>query len=215
MRRIRVSIAALLATVSAGAQDIPFVPGQEPPGGLSDTDKSAALAAIDALAAELQVPKEKIEVDTVRAVEWRDSSIGCPKPGLAYLDVITPGHKVTLRADGQLYVVHEAGSRAIVCRQAKALGGIPPQWERVFGPQLVEARRDLASRIGVPEPEIRFVGAVGKTFSDASLDCPDPGVEYAKANVHGWVLRFSHDNREYSYHTDLKRTIPCPPIATD
>jgi hypothetical protein len=213
MTRLRVSIAALLAAFAAGAQDIPFVPGQAPPGGLSDTERGAALVAIDALAAELQVPKEKIEVDTVRAVEWRDSSIGCPKPGMAYLDVVSAGHKVTLRVDGQFYVVHEAGNEAFVCKQAKALGGITPQRELVFGPQVMEARRDLAARIGAPEGQILFLAAEGKTFADASLDCPDPGVEYAKAEVRGWVLRFGYDNRVYSYHTDLKRTIPCPPIS--
>ena len=108
MTRIAVAVAATLAALAACAQDIRFVPGQGPAEALTDTERAVALLAIDTLAADLKVPREKIELDTVRAIDWRDSSLGCPKPGMAYLDVITPGHKVTLRVDGQIYVVHEA-----------------------------------------------------------------------------------------------------------
>jgi hypothetical protein len=33
-----------------------------------------------------------------QAVEWPDGSLGCPKPGVAYLQVITPGYHVVLVA---------------------------------------------------------------------------------------------------------------------
>lgn len=215
MTRIVVAIAASFVTLAACAQDVRFVPGQGAAEKLSDAERGAAVLAIDTLAAELKVPREEIEVDAVRAMEWRDSSIGCPKPGVAYLDVITPGYKVTLRVGKAIHVVHEAGDRALVCRQDKALGGIAPDRELTFGPQLVAARRDLAGRIGVTEREIQFVSADSKTWSDASLGCPEPGMQYAQAQVPGWVLTFRQGERLITYHTDLDRTIPCPPITSD
>ena len=144
-----------------------------------------AVAAIDALAADLKIPKEKIQVDTIRAVDWSNSSIGCPKPGVAYLEVITPGHKVTLRADGQVYVVHEAKERAFVCHDTKAFAGIDPKMQFVFGKQMVAAQKDLAERL--------HVAAAGhqarcpreqQTWDDAGLGCPDPGVTYAPVEGH-------------------------------
>jgi hypothetical protein len=215
MARIPFAVAATLVALAACAQDVRFVPGQGSAGTLSDAERGATELAIDTLAAELKIPREQIEVDTVRAMEWRDSSIGCPKPGVAYLDVITPGYKVTLRVGKAIHVVHEAGKRALVCRQDKALGGITPQRELTFGPQLVAARRDLAGRIGVTEREILFVSANSKTWSDASLGCPEPGLQYAQAEVPGWVLTFRQGKRLFTYHTDLDRTIPCPPISSD
>jgi hypothetical protein len=215
MTGIVVAIAASFITLAACAQDVRFVPGQGSPEKLSDAERGAAVLAIDTLAAKLKIPREQIEVDTVRAMEWRDSSIGCPKPGVAYLDVITPGYKVTLRVGKAIHVVHEAGNRALVCRQDKALGGITPERELTFGPQLVAARRDLAGRIGVTEREILFVSADSKTWSDASLGCPEPGMQYAQAQVPGWVLTFRQGERLFTYHTDLDRTIPCPPITSD
>ena len=215
MTRIVVAIATSFVTLAACAQDVRFVPGQGSAEKLSEAERGAAVLAIDTLAADLKIPREQIEVDTVRAMEWRDSSIGCPKPGVAYLDVITPGYKVTLRVGKAIHVVHEAGNRALVCRQDKALGGITPQRELTFGPQLVAARRDLAGRIGVTEREIQFVSADSKTWGDASLGCPEPGMQYAQAQVPGWVLTFRQGERLFTYHTDLDRTIPCPPITSD
>ena len=73
--------------------------------------------AIDALAAELGIARERIAVQSVTAVDWGDSSLGCPRPDMAYLSVVTPGHRVTLLAEGKRYSVHEANNRAFVCRQ--------------------------------------------------------------------------------------------------
>lgn len=171
--------------------------------------------AIDALSAKLGIAKERIAVDTIRSVEWRDSSIGCPQPGQAYLQVITPGHKITLRVDSQIYVVHEARHRAFVCHDGKDIGAPAPQFKLVFGEQLRVARKDLAARLGVPESEIRPASAEEKTWDDGSLGCPEPGVAYPPVPVAGWVLKLQHHGRDFTYHTDLKRTIPCPAIAAE
>jgi hypothetical protein len=215
MTRLSASIVAVLAAFAAGAEDIRFVPGQGDAATLSDEDRAIALLAIDALATEIKAPKDQILLDTIRALDWRDSSLGCPKPGMAYLDVITPGHKVTLRANGQIYVVHEAKNRAFVCNAGKALGGITATRELTFGKQLLEARKDLAGRLGVPEREIRFLASEGHEWNDASLDCPEPGKQYAQVKTSGWKMSFGYNDRVYTYHTDLDRTFPCPAITAD
>jgi hypothetical protein len=97
MTRIALGVAATLAALAACAQDIRFVPGQGSSAELTDVERGAAQLAIDTLASDLGIAPDSIEVDTVKAIEWRDSSLGCPKPGVAYLDVVTPGHKVILR----------------------------------------------------------------------------------------------------------------------
>ncbi|MGH8242193.1 MAG: hypothetical protein ACRETY_02455, partial [Steroidobacteraceae bacterium] len=198
MTRIPVAVAALLAAIAAGAQDIPFVPGQGSAEQLNDTERSVARAAIRALAAELQVPEDRIQVDTIRAVEWPDSSIGCPQPGRAYLQVITPGHKVTLRAEGQVHVVHEAKGSAFVCEKTRPYAGINPKGELVFGSAMLEARRDLASKLGVPDSEVQMTGAKEQTWDDAGLGCPEPGKSHPPGKVTGWVLTLAHGKREFT-----------------
>lgn len=34
---------------------------------------------------------------------WPDSSLGCPQPGQMYLQVVTPGYRVVLEAEGNRY----------------------------------------------------------------------------------------------------------------
>ncbi|MGH8197934.1 MAG: hypothetical protein ACRETI_07165 [Steroidobacteraceae bacterium] len=199
----------------AGPDEGPSATDQRPAENMTPQRQDIATLAIDALAADLGVPQDTIAVDTVRAVDWPDSSIGCPKPGRAYLQVITPGHKVTLRADGRIYVVHEANNRALVCHQTKAYAGVNPQRELVFGPQMIAARKDLAAQLGVPESDIKPMSAEERTWNDASLGCPEPGRSYPPVNVTGWVMTLRHDSRDYTYHTDMQRTIACPPIAAE
>jgi hypothetical protein len=62
--------------------------------------------AIGALASEIGVPREQIVVARVEAHEWPDSSLGCPQPGRAYLQVVTPGYRIFLVAGGREYEYH-------------------------------------------------------------------------------------------------------------
>lgn len=56
----------------------------------------------------------EIEVAQVTAVDWRDSSLGCPQPGMRYLMVITPGYEVVLLANGRSFTYHTNGTRFFV-----------------------------------------------------------------------------------------------------
>jgi hypothetical protein len=148
-------------------------------------------------------------------VEWSDSSIGCPQPGEAYAQVITPGHKISLRVDGRLHFVHEAKGRAFVCKRRKAVRGVTPQKELVWGEQAMLARKDLATRLGIEEKDIIIASAQSTTWSDASMGCPEEGVEYNTRNIEGYVLTLRHGSRNYRYHSDMDRAIACPAITED
>ena len=207
-------VAVLAACQSAPAQTTPAAPAEAPATQLSDTESAAASLAVDLLAAELKISKDKIVVDSVRAVDWRDSSLGCPKPGMAYMQVITPGHEVTLSAAGGVHVVHEANNKAFVCRQAKSVEGAAAAGiDLTSRKQMLQARKDLATRLNVPEADIRMGSAAPTTWVDASLGCPEPGTQYAQVETEGWLLVLNHGTREYTYHADAQRIVPCPAIT--
>ena len=220
-RLVALAVATALASTAAACAaaeqpEIRFVEGQGSVEALDPEQRALARLAITTLADDLGIATDRVRVDTIRAVEWPDSSLGCPQPGQQYLQVVTPGHRISLRVDAQLYTVHEAGGKAFVCRQRKP-GGVPltPRLEIVWGAQMLEARADLAARIGVPEENIRPVGGRPATWDDSSLGCPSPGERYQPGPVEGYVLVLQHGMRQFTYHTDLERTIPCPPISVD
>ena len=79
--------------------------------------KPGAQPAVDYLADELGIPAEDIDVMSVTAYEWPDASLGCPEPGKSYAQVVTPGYRVILEADGERYEVHtdERGPTVVIC----------------------------------------------------------------------------------------------------
>jgi len=58
------------------------------------------------LAQRLSISAPQISLVEVAQVEWSDSSLGCPQPGMDYLQVITPGYLIRLEAAGQEYEYH-------------------------------------------------------------------------------------------------------------
>lgn len=216
--RFAVACALALAACESDAVDVDNARTVTPNGhveALAAADRDIATLAVNALADDLGVPIAAITVDTVRTVDWRDSSIGCPQPDQAYLDVITPGHKITLRVDKRFYTVHEANGRAFVCHRRKADPAASPQLGLEWGPMALQARRDLAATLGVAEDQIVVASAAATTWSDTSLGCAEPGVEYDVGDRKGYVLTLRHGSRNFTYHTDLERVIPCPPIGAD
>ncbi len=68
------------------------------------------------LAQRLDLSPWEISVTSIQAVEWSDASLGCPQPGMAYAQVITPGFLIVLEASGQTYEYHsDAGRFVILC----------------------------------------------------------------------------------------------------
>ena len=68
------------------------------------------LAIMD-LATSLNVESDAVEVVEAQFVTWRDSSAGCPKPGMQYLQVLTNGARIVLQVNGTIYHYHSGGSR--------------------------------------------------------------------------------------------------------
>lgn len=69
--------------------------------------------AIDDLANRKGADPSQVIVESVENVEWRDSSLGCPQPGMMYAQVITPGFRIILRLDALRYTYHADRSRRL------------------------------------------------------------------------------------------------------
>ncbi|MEO0345763.1 MAG: hypothetical protein AAF229_05850 [Pseudomonadota bacterium] len=182
---------------------------------LDSAEVSISTRAAAVFSEEMDIPISQVTVISVRPVEWPDSSIGCPQPGQAYAQVMTPGHKIAVRARGEIHVMHEAGGKPFLCKRSKAVTELTPKRELVWAAMATKAREDLASQLGVGVENIRVLDARRKRFEDASLECPDAGVSYAVTPVEGYVIVLRHGQRLFSYNTDLDRVVLCPSIGAD
>jgi hypothetical protein len=71
------------------------------------------------LAKRLGVPEAEIVVLEARAVLWPDGSLGCPQPGMAYIQIPFDGGLIRLEVDGQEYNYHTGGPDGpFLCEQS-------------------------------------------------------------------------------------------------
>jgi hypothetical protein len=79
-----------------------------------------------------------------------------------------------------------------------------------------KAREDLANRLSLPLSQINLVLAEEVTWPDASLGCPEEGMQYAQVLIPGYQIRLESGGQEFEYHASRKTIVfcekPSPPV---
>ena len=70
--------------------------------------------AIQMAAEDHDVAVDEVELLGFERVEWSDSSLGCPQPGMFYAQVIVPGYLIRVDIQGTTYEYHTDTSNQIV-----------------------------------------------------------------------------------------------------
>ena len=196
LRQIRVGVHAMLilcaVVTGAGA-------------GQDDAEADPIRLATRTLSEHLGVTEQSVNLDEVIAVDWRDSSLGCPETGRMYATVVTSGYRVTLVVGDETHRVHVAGTRATVCERTAE-----PIPTRGPGPAVVgQARQHLAARLGLDETRIRVASIERRSWPNAGLGCPEPGHLSAEVITDGFLIELEADGRLYRYHTDEQTVRLC------
>jgi hypothetical protein len=97
-------------------------PASTAPGFSLDPSMPLVTAAVADLASRLGVADDTVVVVDARAVTWGDSSLGCPQPGMQYLQRTVDGVLVVLEAGGRRYEYH-GGAPLFLCENPKAPSG--------------------------------------------------------------------------------------------
>ena len=71
-----------------------------------------AEAARADLAKRLSISIDPIRVVEAVSVTWPDGSLGCPRPGMMYTQMMVDGARIRLEANGTMYEYH-AGGRGV------------------------------------------------------------------------------------------------------
>jgi hypothetical protein len=223
-----IALAACMANGKpATSADQPVPPtsapaGSQPDGGSNAATSPPPTAIVDrgreALRAAGLSPDLKLLGS--EAVQWNDSSLGCPRPGMMYAQVITAGYVLRFAGKGTTHEVHVAGDSALVCSPQLG-GGVPKRSTTAYRASDLDAiietaRADLAARLKLQPEEVQLRNFESTTWPDSRLGCGEPQADSETPGpVRGFKLNFTTSRQYYSYHTDLKRAFPCPPIAAE
>jgi hypothetical protein len=110
MKKALTSILALLLLLAACS---PQAAATQPPVDVgevatqpSGSDTAAQDAAVSTLAKNLGLDAGEIKVISSKAVEWPDACLGITQEGVACAQVVTPGYKIILEANGKQVEYH-------------------------------------------------------------------------------------------------------------
>jgi len=185
--------------------------GAESAASMDATEEALVGQATADLAEQLGVDADAIEVTSIEAVEWGDSSLGCPEEGMMYAAVITPGYQIMLTYDDVDYVYHpgaDADSPIIGCTKDEevvdgeaAEADTEPAAGSTEETLVTLATEDLAAQLGVDVDDIKVTSVEAMDWHDSSLGCPQEGMMYAQMITPGYQITLIHEGDEYVYHT--------------
>lgn len=182
----------------------------------AEAQKLLKKAASDLMERENLNPTQ-VEVVEVEAVEWNDSSLGCPEEGKMYAQVITPGYRIVFETPEGRKVYHtDGGDQVVFCES-----GEPQSILRDFpsdGPIVEAARTDLAQRLDLSLEQIEVIGVIGQNFTVHSFSCQSVKEQAQIARdeaptMPGRTILLEAKGKRYEYHANDKQIVFCRSLS--
>jgi hypothetical protein len=187
-------------------------------GGAATGATDPAVIARDLVAGQVGVPPAEVRILGVTARAFPDGSLDCPVAGMAYAQVITPGHQVSAEAAGRRFDVRVAGGSGRICHGPAGAGQRSGKAARTDRPATAappagtaaeRARSDLASLLGIPVEAVTVLDTRPRGPKEAL-----PGCGAAPPAAGDRVLVLGADGRQYTYLVRGGLATPCPSVAT-
>ncbi|MGE5603963.1 MAG: hypothetical protein ACM30E_13010, partial [Nitrososphaerales archaeon] len=182
-----------------------------PEGGAGEAALPEAAARVrERAAVDLGLEAGLIKIVSAEPADWPDACLGVPDPVELCAQVVTPGYRVTIEANGQQYVYHTDLSGQNMRREAQ------PRSASEFVPAALLARDALAKQLGVPATSITIQSAEPAQWSDSCLGLGGPAESCLMVITEGFKVVLEYNGEQYVYHTDQTgQTLRAvPPVAT-
>lgn len=145
---------------------------------------------------------------------FADASLDCPQPGMAYAQVITPGFRVLVEADGRRFDVRIAGTLGRICYRRKPSPDRPAD-DGTAPRQLGEvARQDLALRLGVSLEAVTITGLRRLKPGETLPGCGEVCAKEAPPSACSVGVQLRAGEQDFGYIALPGGVRPCPDIAS-
>jgi hypothetical protein len=176
----------------------PMVEPTQPTGQPTEGESAAAeQAALEALAKELGIGTDEIEVVSVEAVQWRDSCLGIVRIDALCAQGIVPGFRIILSANDTEYEYHTNADGGTMVKSPLPEAGAP----------LEAAQVALAEDLGIETGEIEVVSSYPIEWPNACLGVARPGEACAEVITPGYLIVLQAGGKQYEYHTNADGSI--------
>jgi hypothetical protein len=155
-----------------------------PTAGAHDSLPDAVKAA---LAKQLGVAPDTLEVAFIEKADWPDACLGLPAANEACAQIITPGYGGSVEADGRFYEFRSDEAGRIV---------------RLIPGAALSARQALAQQQRVDPKSVAIVSAEQVDWPDGCLGVSIEGLMCIQVITPGYRVILEVEGRRYEYHTD-------------
>lgn len=175
-------------------------PGSPPTSGVGETPQAqqpsatasiptqAVQAARQALAEQLGVAVEQLEVFSVEARQFPNSCLGLEEEGEACAEGIVPGYQGVLLGEGVQYEFRVSEDGSVM---------------RFLPGAALSAQQVLAAQLGILPEDIRIVSYEKVNWPDACLGIQTAGLMCAQVITPGFRVLLEAQGKRYDFHTDL------------
>ena len=189
--------------IESALRQLPTTPTKD-----QQTIKNVILAKADlAEKLGLSLPTTEIEVVAYEEVIWSDSSLGCPGPGMTYVQTTTDGYVIQLQSGDQIYNYHGAsGNTPFLCENEATSreetqapigeANLDPDAQRAVN----LAKNELVNLFGADFSSIELASYEPVTWNDTSLGCPQPDMGYAQMLVDGYKIQLQVCDMMFNFH---------------
>ncbi|MFT4713775.1 MAG: hypothetical protein ACI8W1_002268 [Candidatus Azotimanducaceae bacterium] len=128
--------------------------------GIETRETAASQIAYSTLAKHLNVTETEIATIRLSRFNWPNSALGCPKPGVAYMQSIVPGYLALLKHGNKQYRVHIGNGRGLICN----LATVPLKLDEIIFDSIKQKSiDDLAAKVSADTAKISVISAVNVT----------------------------------------------------
>lgn len=174
----------------------------------------ASTIARQTVARALGIDPAGARVISSESRNFADASLDCRQSGTAYAQVITPGFRVLVEADGRRFDVRVAGTEGSICYQRKRSAERPAD-EGARPRQLgAAAREDLALRLEVPLDAVTVTGLRQLKPGDTLPGCGEACASDSAPSACGVSVQLRTGDRNFDYLALPGAVRPCPDIAS-
>ncbi|MEZ4767000.1 MAG: hypothetical protein R2844_01045 [Caldilineales bacterium] len=182
----------------------PTEPAVEPPVGVGTIPSDEEIAA--ALATPLDVAADQISVVSVEPVDWPDACLGVYTPDVMCLQVITPGYRIVVDANGQQVEVHTNQDLSVV---VEAGPEEPPSGASTV-PSDEEVIKVLADKLGVSADQVSVVSVEPVDWPNSCLGVDTMEVMCAEVITPGYRIIADINGQQVELHSNEDLSVVLP-----
>ena len=157
--------------------------------------EAAVNAARAALVQRLGLADYQVNPVSISPVEWPDACLGVVRIGVLCAQGVTPGYRVILDVNGQLYAYHTN-------EEGTSLALAPMAAPTAAAAAIQAAREALAKALGLSDAEISVVSVAAMEWPNACLGVTLPGMGCAEVITPGYNVVLEANGVVHEYHTD-------------